>query len=136
MRTPISNLLSAHRAVIESTQDIGLKGVEVATRFFELHTQAAQGMLASGSDAAHGGVPDAVAMARGSAEYTQRAVSLAWQTHAELTQLVNRQVAARQVARADRAAGHVAQARAVQVNDAEAGGLEAGVDAEDAHGVG
>lgn len=92
MRTPISNLLAAHRAVIESTQDIGLKGVEVATRFFELQTQAAQGMLASGSDAAHGGLPDAVAMARGSAEYTQRAVSLAWQTHAELTQLVNRQV--------------------------------------------
>jgi hypothetical protein len=92
MRTPISNLLAAHRAVIERTQDIGLKGVEVATRFFELQTQAAQGMLASGSDAAHGGLPDAVAMARGSAEYTQRAVSLAWQTHAELTQLVNRQV--------------------------------------------
>ncbi|MEY4652028.1 MAG: hypothetical protein RI884_609 [Pseudomonadota bacterium] len=92
MRTPISNLLAAHRAVIESTQDIGLKGVEVATRFFELQTQAAQGMLASGGDAAHGGMPDAVAMARGSAEYTQRAVSLAWQTHAELTQLVNRQV--------------------------------------------
>jgi hypothetical protein len=64
----------------------------VATRFFELQTQAAQGMLASGGDAAHGGMPDAVAMARGSAEYTQRAVSLAWQTHAELTQLVNRQV--------------------------------------------
>ena len=91
MRTPISNLLVAHRAVIESTQDIGLKGVEVATRFFELHTQAAQGMLASGSDAAHGGMPDAVALARGTAEYTQRAMSLAWQTHAELSQLVNRQ---------------------------------------------
>ena len=91
MRTPISNLLSAHRAVIESTQDIGLKGVEVATRFFELHTQVAQGMLASGSDAAHGGLPDAVALARGTAEYTQRVVSLAWQTHAELSQLVNRQ---------------------------------------------
>ncbi len=91
MRTPISNLLAAHRAVIESAQDIGLKGVEVATRFFELQTQAAQGMLASGSDAAHGGLPDPVAMARGTAEYTQRATALAWQTHAELTQLVNRQ---------------------------------------------
>lgn len=97
MRTPISNLLSAHRAVIESTQDIGLKGVEVATRFFELHTQVAQGMLASGSDAAHGGLPDAVALARGTAEYTQRAVSLAWQTHAELSQLVNRQAGQLQV---------------------------------------
>lgn len=38
MRTPISNLMSAHRAVIESSQEIGLKGVEVATRFFELQT--------------------------------------------------------------------------------------------------
>jgi hypothetical protein len=92
MRTPISNLLAAHRAVIECSQDIGLKGMEAATRFFELQTQVAQGMLASGSDAAHGGVPDAVAIARGGAEYTQRAVTLAWQTHAELTQLVNRQV--------------------------------------------
>jgi hypothetical protein len=92
MRTPISNLMSAHRAVIESSQEIGLKGVEVATRFFELQTQAAQGMLASGSEVSHGGIPDAVAMARGTAEYTQRAISLAWQTHAELTQLVNRQV--------------------------------------------
>jgi len=91
MRTPISNLLAAHRAVIESAQDIGLKGVEVATRFFELQTQAAQGMLASGSDATHGGVPDPVALARGTAEYTQRAVALAWQTHAEMTHLVNRQ---------------------------------------------
>ncbi len=91
MRTPISNLLAAHRAVIESTQYIGLKGVEVATRFFELHTQVAQGMLASGTDAAHGGMPDAVALARGTAEYTQRALSLAWQTHAELSQLMNRQ---------------------------------------------
>ena len=91
MRTPISNLMAAHRAVIENSQEIGLKGVEVATRFFELHTQAAQGILASGSDAAHGGVPDPVALARGTAEYTQRAMALAWQTHSEMTQLVNRQ---------------------------------------------
>jgi len=91
MRTPISNLLAAHRAVIQSAQDIGLKGVEVATRFFELHTQVAQGMLAAGNPAAHGGMPDPLAMARGTAEYTQRAMSLSWQTHAEMTQLVNRQ---------------------------------------------
>ena len=36
-------------------------------------------------------MPDPLAMARGTAEYTQRAMSLSWQTHAEMTQLVNRQ---------------------------------------------
>ncbi|MPN51532.1 hypothetical protein SDC9_199180 [bioreactor metagenome] len=36
---------------------------------------------------------------------------------------------------ADGAAGHVAQVVAVQVHHAEAGGLQAGVDAKDAHGV-
>ena len=91
MRTPISNLLAAHHAVLQSAQDIGLKGVEVATRFFELQTQATQGMLAAGNPAAHGGMPDPLAMARGTAEYTQRAMSLSWQTHAEMTQLVNQQ---------------------------------------------
>lgn len=91
MRTLISNLLAAHHAVLQSAQDIGLKGVEAATRFFELQTQATQGMLAAGNPAAHGGMPDPLAMARGTAEYTQRAMSLSWQTHAEMTQLVNRQ---------------------------------------------
>lgn len=89
--TPISNLLAAHRAVLEDTQEMGLKSVEIATRFFELNTQATQGMLASGSQTAHGGPPDATAMARGAAEYTQRALSLVWQSQTEVTELFNRQ---------------------------------------------
>jgi len=44
-----------------------------------------------------------------------------------------RQVAGAQVPRADGAAGHVAQRVAVRVDHAEAGGRQAGVDAENAH---
>lgn len=91
MRTPIGNLMAAHQAVITGTQDIGLKGMEAATRFFELQTQVAQGMLASGSEAAHGGVPDPMGMTRGLAEYLQRAAQLTWETQAEMSQLLGRQ---------------------------------------------
>lgn len=91
MKTPISNLMSAQHAVLETTQSISLKGVEAATRFFDLHTQAAQGMLAAGSAAPRAGPPDALALANGLAEYTRRSVALAWQTHAELLQLLTLQ---------------------------------------------
>ena len=83
--------MNAQHAVLETTQSISLKGVEAATRFFDLQTQAAQGMLAAGSTAPHAGPPDALALANGLAEYTRRAVSLAWQTQAELAQLLTQQ---------------------------------------------
>lgn len=91
MKTPIGNLMNAQHAVLETTQSISLKGVETATRFFDLQTQATQGMLAAGSAAPRAGPPDALALANGMAEYTRRSVALAWQTQAEMVQLLTQQ---------------------------------------------
>ncbi len=91
MKTPIGNLMNAQHAVLHTTQSISLKGVEAATRFFDLQTQAAQGMLAAGSASPHAGAPDALALANGLAEYTQRHFALAWQTQAEMLQLLTQQ---------------------------------------------
>ncbi len=91
MKTPIGNLMTAQHAVLETSQSISLKGMEAASRFFDLQTQAAQGMLAAGSAAPRAGPPDALALANGLAEYTRRSMALAWQTHAELLQLLTLQ---------------------------------------------
>ncbi len=91
MKTPIGNLMTAQHAVLETSQSISLKGMEAASRFFDLQTQAAQGMLAAGSAAPRAGPPDALALANGLAEYARRSVALAWQTHAELLQLLTLQ---------------------------------------------
>ncbi len=91
MKTPIGNLMTAQHAVLETSQSISLKGMEAASRFFDLQTQAAQGMLAAGSAAPRAGPPDALALANGLAEYTRRSMALAWQTQAELLQLLTLQ---------------------------------------------
>ena len=93
MKTPIGNLMSAQHAVLATSQSISLKGMEAATRLFDLQTQAAQGMLVAGSAAPAGGPPDALALANSVAEYARRAVSLAWQTQAEIAQLLTQQAA-------------------------------------------
>ena len=84
--------MNAQHAVLETSQSLGLKGVEVASRFFDLNTQATQGWLTAGSAAPKAGPPDALAFAGGLAEYTRRAVALSWQTQAEIAQLLTQQV--------------------------------------------
>ncbi len=91
MKTPISNLMNAQQAIVQTSQSIGLKGVEAATRLFDLQAQAVQGVLGAGSALPQAGPPDALAMASGMAEFTRRVVSLSWQTLAELAQLLTLQ---------------------------------------------
>ncbi|AEG94148.1 Phasin (PHA-granule associated protein) [Ramlibacter tataouinensis] len=95
MPNPTDNLMAAHRALLESSQTIGLKSFEAATRLLELQTQAAQGLFGANGGAggapAQPGTPDPRQMMRGAAEYTQRATQLMLETQTEMMRLLQTQ---------------------------------------------